>query len=49
MLADANVVATQVAKFGPDVPTIRIGMGYQGANNRQLLLNIVHWLSGLLD
>ena len=49
MLADANVIATQVARFGTEAPAVRIGMGYPGADNRQLLLNIVHWLSGLLD
>jgi hypothetical protein len=27
---------------------LRSGMGYAGADNRQLVLNIVHWLSGLL-
>ena len=27
---------------------IRIGMNYPGIDNRQLALNIMHWLSGLL-
>jgi hypothetical protein len=48
MLADTNTVAAQVAEVTPG-SQMRTGMGYAGVDNRQLLLNIVHWLSGLLD
>ena len=29
--------------------TIRVGMNVPGYDNRQFLLNTLHWLSGLLD
>ncbi|HUQ91442.1 MAG TPA: hypothetical protein VM120_07160 [Bryobacteraceae bacterium] len=48
MLADTNVVAAQVVKVARNSMALRSGIGYAGANNRQLVLNIVHWLSGLL-
>ncbi len=48
MLADANTVAAQVAHF-PNARPVRIGMGREGSDNLQLLLNIVHWLSGLFE
>jgi hypothetical protein len=47
-LADTNVVAAQVLKSTRNSMALRSGMGYAGADNRQLVLNIVHWLSGLL-
>ena len=49
MLADTNVVASQVVQVTPNSKPLRSGMGYEGADNRQLVLNIVHWLSGLFD
>jgi len=48
MLADGNTVAAQIAEVTPG-SQMRTGLGYAGVDNRQLLLNIVHWLSGLLD
>jgi hypothetical protein len=29
--------------------TIKAGMNVPGSDNRQLALNVAHWLSGLLD
>jgi hypothetical protein len=49
MLADGNVVAAQVVQVTPTSKPLRMGLGYEGADNRQLVLNIVHWLSRLLD
>ena len=49
MLADTNTVAAQALHFTPDSNPLRTGLGYDSAQNRQLILNIVHWLSGLFD
>jgi hypothetical protein len=43
VLGEAAVLSAQL--FGPDQPA---GMNDPGADNRQLALNIMHWLSGLL-
>ena len=49
MLADGNAVAAQVIQVAPASKLLRTGLGYDGADNRQLILNIAHWLSGLFD
>src|SRR6185295_12925771 len=49
MLADANTVAAQIIQTSPEAKPLRSGLDYQGADNRLLLLNIVHWLSGLTN
>ena len=38
MLADTNVVASQVVQVTPNSKPLRSGMGYEGADNRQLVL-----------
>lgn len=43
VLGDAAMLTAQVAARG-----FRFGMNVSGTDNRQLALNIVHWLSGLL-
>lgn len=43
VLGDAAMLTAQVAARG-----FRFGMNVPGIDNRQLALNIVHWLSGLL-
>jgi ABC-type uncharacterized transport system involved in gliding motility auxiliary subunit len=44
VLADAAMLSAQVA--GSDNQPV--GMNVPNVDNRQLALNIVHWLSGLL-
>lgn len=43
VLSEAAMLTAQVAPAG-----FRFGMNIAGADNRQLALNIMHWLSGLL-
>jgi len=43
VLGEAAVLSAQF--FGPEQP---VGMNDPGTDNRQLALNIMHWLSGLL-
>ena len=43
VLADATVLAAQ------DAGGVKMGMNVPGVDNRQLALNIMHWLSGLLE
>ena len=43
VLADATLLAAQ------DTGGVKLGMNVPGVDNRQLGLNIMHWLSGLLE
>ena len=45
VLGEASQITAQIA--GPMKRTM--GMNYPGIDNRQMTLNIMHWLSGLLD
>lgn len=50
VLGEAAVLSAQVVKNpGAKDPGARFGMNFPGSDNRQLALNIMHWLSGLLD
>ncbi len=49
MLADSNTVAAQVVRASPTSIPTPTGVSYKGADNKQLVLNVLHWLSGLLD
>jgi hypothetical protein len=44
VLGDAEMLSAQAS--GPEASPV--GMNYPGNDNRQLVLNIMHWLSGLL-
>jgi hypothetical protein len=43
VLGEAAMLTAQVAPKG-----FRFGMNVSGTDNRQLALNIMHWLSGLI-
>ena len=43
VLGEAAMLTAQIAPQG-----FRVGMNLPGYGNRQLALNIMHWLSGLL-
>ena len=45
VIGDADMLS---ALFGGAAGKEPIGMNYPGIENRQLTLNIMHWLSGLL-
>ncbi len=45
VLGEANTLAAEI--YGN--PPRRVGMNVPQCDNRQLALNIVHWLSGLID
>jgi hypothetical protein len=47
-LGEAAVLTSQLVQLPGQQPR-RPGMAFPGSDNRQLALNIVHWLSGLLD
>lgn len=47
VLGEAAMMSAQVVKFG-DRPDLIMGMNRSGIDNRQLALNIMHWLSHLL-
>ena len=50
MLGEAAMLSAQVMTLTDPPVTIRAGMNVPGYDNRQLLLlNTLHWLSGLLD
>jgi hypothetical protein len=49
VLGEAAMVSAQVATLTDPAVTIRVGMNVPGYDNRQFLLNLLHWLSGLLD
>ncbi len=46
-LGEAAMLTAQVGGIEGNV--VRTGMGVPGTDNRQLVLNILHWLSGVLD
>jgi hypothetical protein len=48
VLGEAAVLTAQVVKQPGRAPR-RVGMHFPGSDNRQLALNSMHWLSGLLD
>lgn len=49
VLGEAAMLSAQVATLTDPPVTIRAGMNVPGYDNRQFLLNMLHWLSGLLD
>jgi hypothetical protein len=48
ILGEASMMSAQLVRF-PDGREIRFGMNVPGNDNRQFALNVMHWLSGLLD
>lgn len=49
ILAEAGMLTAQVATL-PNVPEpLRFGMNVSGTDNRQFVLNVLHWLSGALN
>lgn len=46
-LGEAAMLTAQYVDY-PDEKPFRTGMGFPGSDNRQLALNIVHWLTGVL-
>jgi hypothetical protein len=46
VMGEAGDLSAQI--YGAD-PVSKMGMNVPGCDNRQLALNIVHWLSGLID
>ena len=48
VLGEAAMLSAQVVTM-PGRPTLRMGMNRPGIDNRQLALNIMHWLSGALN
>ena len=49
VLGEAAMLSAQVVNLINPARTIRAGMNVPGNDNRQFLLNMLHWLSGLLD
>jgi len=51
MLAEAAMFSAQVVRFQNDgkQQEFRMGMNVPGSDDRQLALNVMHWLSGLLE
>jgi len=47
VLGEAAMLTAQV--FRPPGQEVRLGMEYPGSDDRQLALNILHWLSGLTN
>jgi hypothetical protein len=47
VLGDADALGA--ARIGPPGQEMRTGMNVPGLDNRQMALNILHWLSGLLE
>src|SRR5436190_2586700 len=46
ILGDADMLSALLGEPPQKEP---IGMNYPGIDNRQMTLNIMHWLSGLID
>jgi hypothetical protein len=46
MFGDAAMLTASVS--GPDGQQIKIGMNHAGIDNKQLVLNVLHWLAGVL-
>ena len=49
ILGEAAVLSAQVRQLSGKQEPVRVGMTFPGSDNRQLALNTMHWLSGLLD
>ena len=49
VLGEAAMLSAQVVTLTNPTRTIRAGMNVPGYDNRQFLLNMLRWLSGLLD
>jgi len=51
MLGEAGMLSAQVIKFQRDgnAAEMKMGMNVEGSDDRQFALNILHWLSGLLN
>jgi hypothetical protein len=47
-LGEAAMLSAQIVRY-PDGRELRFGMNVEGNDNRQFALNVVRWLSGLLD
>jgi hypothetical protein len=48
VMGEAAELSAQVSGFGGD-PSNMMGRNVPGIDNRQMALNIMHWLSGLLE
>jgi hypothetical protein len=48
VLGEAAMLSAQVVAV-PEKESFRMGMSYPGTDNRQFALNVMHWLTGLLD
>ena len=48
VLGESAVLSDQMGKIEGKEP-IRMGLTFPGSDNRQLALNVMHWLSGILD
>ncbi len=49
VVGEAAVLSAQMLKTPAMEKPLRVGMTYPGSDNRQLALNIMHWLTGKLD
>jgi hypothetical protein len=51
MMGEAAMFSAQVVRFEEDgkPQEFKMGMNVPGSDDRQFLLNVMHWLSGLLD
>lgn len=53
VLAEAAMLSAQVIRFldpeGRPAEPVRIGMNLAGTDNQQFALNLMHWLTGILD
>ena len=48
VLGESAVLSDQMAKLEGKEP-VRIGLTFPGSDNHRLALNIMYWLSGILD
>jgi len=49
VLGEAAMLSAQVLWIGRVMPGSQMGMNVSGIDNRQFALNMMHWLSGILD
>jgi hypothetical protein len=49
VLGEAAMLSAQLATLGGGGEPRRVGMNRPGLDNKQLALNIIHWLTGVLD
>jgi hypothetical protein len=49
VLGEAAMLSAQVIREKGKEPHTPHGMNFPGTDNRQLALNLMHWLSGLTD